>query len=437
MTDVAKELHHTHRRPSRALSALAEGFEVVYASPDPARIYCYTPGIARSPSGRLIATLDLGGEGVKEMPGPKGSRAGGARYGMGKVYVSDDGGSSWSHRADFPFWHARPFFVGDQLFVLGQAGDVMIMASANDGDAWAEPVALTSNEKWHSSACNLLYHRDHVYLALDQRKDLDIEGWNVAGLAPRVLRASLSADLLNPSSWAFSIAPAFNEILSAVEIDWLGVPFYHTPQRAPARLSPRRVCAPMGWLEPNLVRFADPRHIWHDPAGRTLHLLLRMNTGGTGFGALAKVVECDDGSMITEIETVPSGKKALLVPLPGGHLKFHVVHDSCTDLFWLVSSQATDSMARLSNLPDVRYNLANNERHRLQLHFSRNCIDWCFAGAVAIGADERRARNYPSMTIDGDDLLVICRSGDDKALDPQYTNLITFHRIRDFRSLIY
>lgn len=416
---------------------LAQDFTVVYESPSPADIFCYTPGIIRSESGRLIATLDLGGDGVKDLPGPKGSRAGGTRFGMGKIYVSDDGGITWSYRTSFPFWHARPFFVAGVLYILGQAGDVMIMASPDEGDTWGEPVALTSGQKWHGSACNVHYYRHHVYLALDQRKDLSVKGWNVAGLAPRVFRAPIGANLLDRSNWIVSAAPAFNEVMSDDVIDWLGVPFFLTPQREPVQLGADRVCSPMGWLEPNLVRFTDPHHVWHDPAGKSLHLILRTNTGGTGYGALVKVVEHDDGTMTTDFETVPSGKKTLFIPLPGGHLKFHILYDSVSRLYWLIGSQATDSMTRLSDLPKTRYNLANNERHRLQLHFSKNCIDWCFAGVVAIGEDERHARNYPSMVFDGDDLLVLCRSGDNRVLDAQYTNLITFHRIHYFRSLIY
>lgn len=437
MASLSDRLPTAYHEFSMPRLALAQGFTVVYESPSPTDVFCYTPGIARSAGGRLIATLDLGGEGVANFPGPKGSRAGGSRFGMGKVFVSDDRGATWSHRTNFPFWHARPFFAEGVLYVLGQAGDIMIMRSSDEGDTWSNPVTLTKGQKWHGSACNVLYYRKHIYLALDQRKDLSIKGWNVAGLAPRVLRAPVGADLLDPLNWTISTAPAFNEIVPNDAIDWFGVPFYRTPQREPVQLGSNKVCSPMGWLEPNLVRFTDPHHIWHDSEGRTLHLILRTNTGGTGYGALVKVVEHEDGTMTTEFEGVPSGKTTLFVPMPGGHLKFHILYDSVSELYWLIGSQATDSMTRLTDLPEVRYNLPNNERHRLQLHFSKNCIDWCFAGIVAAGRDESHARNYPSMAIDGEDLLVLCRSGDHRALDPQYTNLITFHRIRDFRSLIY
>ncbi|MDE3759826.1 exo-alpha-sialidase [Sinorhizobium meliloti] len=416
---------------------LANDLTIVYRSKRPKDVHCYTPGIAITSSRRIVATLDLGGDGVKDLPGPKGSRAGGTRFGMGKVYVSDDGGQFWIERCTFPFWHARPFIAGERLYVLGHAGDLMIIASDDEGETWSAPITLSSNIKWHGSSCNVDYSRQYVYLALDERRDLSIEGWNTAGLAPRVLRGRIDQDLLDPNSWTVSESLPFNEIVSPSDFDLFGIPFYSTPLRAPAELGSGRLCAPMGWLEPNIVRFHNPAHLWHDPSGRTLHLFLRTNTGGTGYAALVKVVEHHDGRLTTALETVPSGKKAFLIPLPGGHLKFFLLFDSKTGLYWLLSSQPTDSMVRLTHMPQARYNLPNNERHRLQLHFSRNCIDWCFAGLVTVGETERHSRNYASMAVDGDDLLVLCRSGDDEGRDSQYTNLITFHRIKDFRRLVH
>jgi hypothetical protein len=41
------------------------------------------------------------------------------------------------------------------------------------------------------------------------------------------------------------------------------------------------------------------------------------------------------------------------------------------------------------------------------------------------------------MIIDGDDLVVLSRSGDERAKTPHDGNLITFHRARDFRKLVY
>ncbi len=95
-------------------------------------------------------------------------------------------------------------------------------------------------------------------------------------------------------------------------------------------------------------------------------------------------------------------------------------------------------MRRVSSLSNIkRYGLPNNERHRLQLHFSRNCVDWCLAGMVACSTNELYSRNYPSAVIKGDDLHIVCRSADEHALNPQYNNMITHHIVSNFRQLIY
>lgn len=117
-------------------------------------------------------------------------------------------------------------------------------------------------------------------------------------------------------------------------------------------------------------------------------------------------------------------------------MKFHVLFDGITKLYWLLSTQATDSMVRPERMPEDRYNLPNNERRRLQLHFSKNMIDWCFAGLVAVGPVEKASRHYASMALD-DDLVVLSRSGDERAKSPHDGNLITFHRIRNFRQSVY
>jgi len=118
-------------------------------------------------------------------------------------------------------------------------------------------------------------------------------------------------------------------------------------------------------------------------------------------------------------------------------MKFHVLHDAVTQLYWLLSTQATDSMVRADRLPANRFNLPNNERRRLQLHFSKNMVDWCFAGLVAVGPVEQGSRHYASMIIDGEDLHILSRSGDERAASAHNGDLITFHTVRGFRELVY
>jgi hypothetical protein len=41
------------------------------------------------------------------------------------------------------------------------------------------------------------------------------------------------------------------------------------------------------------------------------------------------------------------------------------------------------------------------------------------------------------MLIDGEDLCIVSRSGDEQARSAHDGNIVTFHRVRNFRSLVY
>jgi hypothetical protein len=103
----------------------------------------------------------------------------------------------------------------------------------------------------------------------------------------------------------------------------------------------------------------------------------------------------------------------------------------------MVSTQSTDSMQRIERMHPKRYALPNNERRRLALHFSRNCMDWCFAGLVAAVEDMGQSHYGASMILDGEDLLLLMRTADAEAENAHNSNMITFHRIEGFRGLAY
>ena len=430
--------------PARAEAwrPLAQEHGVVYASPDPASLYAYSPGLCVGPDGkRLIATIDLGGPGAKDLAGPLFHRQLGgvpSRW-QGRVLLSDDEGKTWNERASFPFMHARPFVAGRSIYVLGQADDLMIIRSDDGGDTWTQPARLTSGQNWHQAPGNVIYANGCVYLVMERRVSQGITGWYVGEIAPVLMRARVGDDLTRPESWTLASELVFNQAVDMAMLNYTGIPFFPTDPARGLSLAPGRTMAPPGWLETNVVQLHDPAHVWHDPSGRTFHLWMRAHTGGTGYAALAKVEESGPepgmGPMTTRLESVPSGKSLVFVPLPGGQMKFHVLYDERDGLYWLLSTQATDSMRRLDRLPADRYSLPNNERRRLQLHYSRNMIDWLFAGVVAAGETESASRHYASMVISGDDILVLSRSGDERAHNAHDVNLITLHRIRDFRRL--
>lgn len=416
---------------TRPLPVLANDFVKVYESPDAWEIRSYSPGLALLPNGRLVASIDLNGPAFKNKQGVEGYR--------GRIFTSDDRGQTWSQRAVTPLIHARPFVAGNAVYVLGHRGDLGVVRSGDGGETWSEASWLTEGEQWHQAPCNVHYANDRVYLVMEKNTEPSFDGWPVCVLAPVPMAGAVSADLTKRESWTFSNALSYRDAVAETGPPHLsGVPFFERGATAPENTRDRRYMALPGWLETNVVQFVDPNHVWYDPKGRTFHLWMRAHTGTTNLAAIAKAVESDDGRSITvSLENAPSGEPMLFVPCPGGQMKFHILYDEQTKLFWLLSSQATDSMTRPGRLPDDRYNLPNNERHRLVLHFSKNCVDWCFAARVADTGAYGQARHYASMVINGDDLHILSRSGDERAKSAHDGNLITFHTVHHFRDLVY
>jgi hypothetical protein len=319
--------------------------------------------------------------------------------------------------------------------VLGHAGDLMVVRSDDDGETWSSPAQLTQGQAWHQSACNVHYANGKVYLVMERRARQTHHGWPVSDLAPVLMSAPVDADLTRRESWTFAGELVIGDHVQ--QVDWLGAPFWPLGPLTPEDAHDRRHMAPIGWLETNVVQFLDPDHAWYDPDGCTFYLWMRAHTGATNLACIAKVVEAEDGTISTTFAASPAGVRMLYVPCPGGHMRFHILYDEVTRLYWLLSSLSTDSMTRPERLPSTRFNLPNNERHTLALHYSRNCVDWCLAGIVARGETPQQARHYASACIDGDDLHVLSRSGDHRARSAHDGNLITFHTMRDFRALVY
>ena len=396
--------------------------------------FSYSPGICSGTDGRIIVTSGTSGpDHLMEGLGIKARRYG--RWWQGRIYASDDNGITFTQKGEYPFMHARPFRCKDRLYVLGQCNDLMITASDDNGETWSEAVKLTEGEAWHQAPCNVHYKGDCIYLVMEKRSGMDITGWMVHDLAPVLMRGNVNDDLTKRENWSFASELYIHEAVDKDKLEYHGIPFFWTTPSTFVEVAPGRGCAELGWLETNVVEFTDKNHYLYDE--KTLHLFMRAHTAGTGYCAMAKVVENPDGSMSTQLEKAPSGKLMTFVPMPGGQMKFHILYDNVSSLYWLLSTQATDSMTRAEMLPDDRYNLPNNERRRLVLHFSKNCFDWCFAGVVAIGDTEKSSRHYAAMEIFGEDLCIVSRSGDKNAKDAHDTNFISFHKVEGFRDLIY
>ncbi|MGC3978061.1 MAG: sialidase family protein [Paludibacteraceae bacterium] len=410
---------------------LAQNYVLIAKSADSKNEPLYSPSILRLSTGRLVISYT---EARKKDSDESDYQI---------ILTSDDGGLNWTKRFETTAaLQGRIFEANGILYYISTGAGLPVCKSADSGVTWSTPVYLTGKDKtWQQTAANVWYAHGNVYLEMELRVKV-INAWGAGEKAPVLLRAKVTDDLTKAASWTFASVLDFADLIPCYrdnqpKIDFFGVPFY--PQTYPDRsvIAPGRSFSPMGWAEGNVVQILDPNHYWYDDSGSTFHIFLRSLTGMTNYGAVCKVVENEDGTMTTMLETTPSGKKILFLPLPGGHNRFHILYDTTTKTYWLLSNQSTDSMTKAELLPADRHDLAFGERNRLVLHFSKNMVDWCFAGVVAIGATQKEARSYAAMDFDGNDLVILSRSGDPDTYSAHETNMITFHRVKNFRDLIY
>ncbi len=407
---------------------LAEDYSVVVQSPDPQNAYCFSPGLLKTDSGRLIATMDFFGDAVKDFKAAFKYRPTDEKCFAGRAFVSDDNGETWRETGQIPMMHMRAFQAGKTLYIIGHSGDLGIVRSDDNGETWSKVFPLTEGQMWQQAPCSIWCEEDRVYLVMEHMTHERVV-WPMCGIAPVLMRGNIHDDLTKRENWTFASEVVFEEAIKDEQLGDFGLPFY---KKSEPGYMHKTHC---GWLETNVVRLKKENDWFYDETGKTLHLFMRVFTGLPWTGGLLKVVEKDDGTMETMFETAPSGKRMALINIPGGgESKFHILYDEQTRTYWLLTNEFTDRMVDFNRWSVNQYK--GYDRSRLVLYYSYNCFDWIFAGVVAAGKTRRQSRSYASMAFDGEDLMVLSRTGADNALNGHDTNRVTFHRVKDFRSLI-
>lgn len=403
---------------------------ILFTSPDSEGIFIYTPWICRGAGNRLLLSFDLGGSRMSAIAGPKAEGEDNPDHNQCRVMVSDDEGDSWRLTGVFGMLHARVFRAGKRLYLLGHAGKLLIAASEDNGETWSNAVILDDTCCYHQSGCSIDIHNGMIYLGME----CPLPGKRWPNIEIRLMAARETDDLLRIGSWRFS--NRFDLLKYDRFPNLLGMPFFPEGDLRPGEKD-IRYSGPAGVLESNVVRIYDPSHLFFDPEDRTVMVILRVNSNLSNIGAILRGIDHPDGRLELTTWRTPQGGELFYVPFPGGQMKFHIVYDEISKLYWTSVSQTTDSLRRIETLPATRFNLPYNERNRLALYFSRNCYDWCFAGMVACRRKDKESRHYATNLIVGDDLLILSRSGDESAHCAHNGNLLTLHRVKRFRDLIY
>lgn len=414
----------------------------VFALPGADRVYLGHPSVLALPGGRILAAVDLLGPGVRDLTGPKSRYADTQHWMQGRLFASADEGQTWVCKQEYGFGQACLFRDGNQVYLLGHHGSLMIMKSPDGGETWSKPEALRPKgggaETYSHSPCSVLHAHGQVYATLMRAPEATGRRRVFPGtLMPVLLRAMAGSNLLNSRSWSWSEPAADCEHLAPWEsVEGFGLPFFETPAATGGATAPRRPWSPRpGWMHPHAVSIADPKHCWHAPTGRPIHVITATDAQRGNLAAMLKFTEDAAGVMRPSLQPVPSGKPQFWLPLPGGNHKFDIRFDADSGCYWLLSNQVRDSMSRVAPETVAPSDLPAERAPLLQLCFSRNLVDWVTAGWVAGSAAE--PLTAPACDLRGRDLCIVACARD--AQDPanRHAKRLVFGLVRNVRGLLY
>lgn len=412
----------------------AEDRHLVFSSASLDKVTVSHPSLVALPKGKLIASVDLTGPGVKNQPGKKGKNAHTGHLILSRIIVSDDGGETWEAKGSLPFGSARLFRVDASIYALGHSGNLWVGHSSDGGNTWrtAELTTATgSRNNFVLGPANVLVADGYVNAAFTMLTDPKCKGNTASAHALVLARAPTGANLEKPGSWTFSReAPAFRDQLSERAGHAFGLPWYDVPK--PDRgvdLARNRWANRIGWTEAHLAKLHNPKHLWYDPAA--IHVLAGLYSHRANFGSLLHV-DTADAALSFDFEHSPAGVPMPFLPLPGAHQKFDLTFDEKSGLYLLVGLLPRDSMTALDQLGGKRPGLPVDERQRLALHVSPNLIDWHCAAVIC----EEPVIYEPAIAIHGEHLHVVARAAPADPVRHQNTLEAVHYRLEHFRALL-
>ena len=377
--------------------ALAQDYTVVFHNPDSER-YVEGPGLARLDDGTLVAVVPV-------VPRNEWSAERRATQSRAHLLRSSDGGKTWQPAAELPYYSAVPWVHRGALYLFANKGgtksrndDLLLLRSADGGQTWSEPVTLFSGHFWNCHT-GMAVRDGHLYWAVD-----DISNYSKRG--PRAVVGDLSADLMNPSAWRMSEP----------------VPFPGVPD---AVTNPKFAALPSQYLEPNVINVRGQ-----------LRVLATVKPKRQSTAGLCAVLDLNDDGQKLDL------KFTQFHPMPGGQLKFCVLWDEFSQMFWATANLVVDSQGAFDWWAEgeKRGNVAfasgvgGNDRRFLMLLYGLDGLNWFQAGCIAQAGKISQSFMYARPVIDGDDLAIIARSSVN-APNQHDADYATFHRVRDFRRL--
>lgn len=376
---------------------LAQEHYVAFEVPNPDSYFVHDPGFIVMPDGAYLAFSPCWKRGPVTLEGRR-RRV----QDFLSITRSEDKGVTWKEISRMSLAEATPILHEGVLYMFTQPQQhqsVYITCSRDGGYSWAEPVKVLDNPLWNCQQ-SMARRGNLLYWVMDNRFE------KLAAVC-----CNLDIGLMRKDAWRVSeymqMPPIPKELIrqdydsSDVRTSW----------------------NKLGLLESNVIDI-----------GGKLNVLSRMVLCDYAMANLCIVSQIED-----------DGKELALsfshfYPIPGGQCKFNIIKDDCSGLYWMASNLQTNSFDLLGYKPQLLktdfHSGPGNERRFLTLWYSLDAFNWMPVGIVAYSKVITQSFMYPSMDIDGDDLLILSRSSI-HAHNQHDADQSTLHRVKNFRSLAF
>lgn len=323
-----------------------------------------SPNIVRTKSGRLIASMDL--------------------YGMPQLltllFYSEDNGKTWRYLNDlYPFYWGTLFYYKEVLYIIGlttEYGNFIISNSLDEGKSWSAPVTLFYGSNchckyggFHRAPMPITMYNDRLYTCAEYGC------WDINSHIPCILSIHKDDDLMVPGNWVRSEYLHFDG-------DW----------KEASNSSQGDT------MEGNIVRFPDGN----------LYNCLRWKSGSY---LKLKIDESD-------FEKAPEFCGIINAPVSNSMFKIIPYKDK----YLLVTNHKTPAMEKYKSW---------SYRNRLSIFETSDIENFKLIKDVVNFENEDASKfgfQYPSVILEGDELLMAVRSSFNNADSCHNSNYCLFFR---------
>ncbi|MBQ6948017.1 MAG: hypothetical protein IJN42_08205 [Clostridia bacterium] len=366
-----------------ARAGKCEGVVVNYLHPEDTAYafsgHCLaSPSLVRLPDGALLASMD-----VYAKSAPQNHTL---------IFRSTDEGESWHYLSELhPCFWGKLFLHKGELYMLAcstEFGDLLIGKSTDGGKTFGAPTVIArgkaaGKDGYHRAPQNILLHNGRLYTSYE---------WGVrpspkekTAFTVGVLSCDAASDLLNAENWRVS---------------------------APQTLDPAWV-PEVTDVTPLTATIEGTMAVW--PDGK-LTDILRFEC------AAAKVIAYQVGE-----DPAAPVQFDRTVDFPAGHSKFEILQDE-EGRYYSVATRYFENGERTAR--------SRPPRNLLSLLVSDDLAEWRIARDLIDYRDRdmnKHGFQYVDFIFSGEDILYLCRTATNGAVDFHDSNYITFHRIQNYK----